>query len=177
MKDLGEAKKIIGWEIIREKSILKIDQKGYIRDLLESEGMISNHATVLPVKVGSTLVLNQVEDHQQVDLTAYQWLVGKLMYLSCGTRPDIAFVVGQLSRHNSDSRARHLRIAKQVLQYLKETITLGIEWSRDLAGYRLGENYGKLSIVKYADNSYAGDLDNRKLITGYCFFFGGGIVT
>ena len=30
IKDLGEAKKIIGWEIIREKSILKIDQKEYI---------------------------------------------------------------------------------------------------------------------------------------------------
>ena len=63
MKDLGEAKKIIGWEITREKNILKIDQKEYIRDLLESEGMTSCHATGLPVKIGSTLILDQVENH------------------------------------------------------------------------------------------------------------------
>ena len=108
MKDLGEAKKIIGWEITQEKDILKIDQKGYIRDLLESERMISCHETVLPVKADSNFIPSQAEDHQQVDLTTYQRLVGKLIYLICGTRPDIAFVVGQLSRHNSDLRARHL---------------------------------------------------------------------
>ena len=77
--------------------------------------MISCHVTVLPVKTGSTLILDQAEDYQQVDLTVYQQLVSKLMYRKCGTRPDIAFVVGQLSHHNSDLRAEHLRIAKQVL--------------------------------------------------------------
>ena len=64
MKNLGEAKKIIGWEITREKGILKIDPKGYIRDLLESEGMRSCHATVLSVKAGSTLILDQADDHK-----------------------------------------------------------------------------------------------------------------
>ena len=108
MKDPREAKKIIGWKITREKSILKIDQKGYIRNLLEFEGMISCHSIVLPVKAGSTLVLNQVEDHPQLDLIVYQQLVSKLIYLSYGTRLDIAFVVEQLSRHNSDSRVKHL---------------------------------------------------------------------
>ena len=135
IKDLGEAKNIIRWEITREKDILKINQKGYIRDLLEFERMTSCYATVLPVKASSILILDQVEDHQQVDLTAYQRLVGKLMYLSCGTRPNIAFVVGQLSRHNSDLRAGHFQIAKQVLQYLKGMITLGIEWGRNPAGH------------------------------------------
>ena len=176
MKDLGKAKKIIGWEITREKGILKIDQKGYIRDLLESEGMTLCHATVVPVKAGSTLILDQAEDHQQVDLTEYQRLVGKLIYLSCGTRPDIAFVVGQLSRHNSDPRAEHHRIAKKVLRYLKGTITIGIEWGRDPAGHRLRGKYCKFGVVEYVDSSYAGDINDRKLITRYCFFLERGIV-
>lgn len=128
MKDLGEAKTIIGWKITQDLTAgtLKIDQKEYIRDLLESEGMTSCHPTVLPVKAGSSFFLDQVGDYQQADLAVYQRLIGKLMYLSCGTRPDIAFVVGQLSCHNSDPRVGHLRIAKQVLRYLKRTITLGI---------------------------------------------------
>ena len=114
MKDLGEAKKIIRWEITRDlkAGTLKINQKGYIRDLLESERMTSCYLTVLLVKAGSTLFLDQAGDHQQVDLTEYQHLIGKLIYLSYGTRPDITFVVGQLSRHNSDRCIGHLRIAK-----------------------------------------------------------------
>ena len=32
-------------------------------------------------------------------------------------------------------------------------------------------------MVEYVDSSYAGDLEDRKSITGYCFFFGGAIVT
>ncbi len=51
IKDLGEAKVIIEWEITKdlEAKILKIDQKVYIRDLLESEGMSSCHPTILPI--------------------------------------------------------------------------------------------------------------------------------
>ena len=112
MKDLGEAKKIIGWKITWEKSILKIDQKGYIRDFLESERMTSCHAIVLLVEAGSTLILDQAKDHQQVDLTAYQRLIGKFMYLNCRTRLNIGFVVGQFSCHNSDPRVEHFWIAK-----------------------------------------------------------------
>ena len=159
MKDLGEVKTVIGWEITRDLAIgtLKIDQKGYIQDLLESEGMTFCHPTVLPVKAGSTLFLDQADDYQQAELIAYQRLIRKLMYLSCGTRSNIAFVVGQLSCHNSDPQMRHLHIAKQVLRYLKGTIMLG--------------------IVGYADSSYAGDLEDKKSITGYCFFLAGAIVT
>ena len=114
MMDLGKAKTIIEWEITQDLTArtLKIDQKEYIRDFLESEGITSCHPTVFPVKAGSSLFLDQREDYQQADLAAYQQLIGKLMYLSCGTHPDIAFVVGQLSRHNSDPRVEHLRIAK-----------------------------------------------------------------
>ena len=65
--------------------------------------MSSCHSTIISVKAGSTLILDQVDDHTSVDIVAYQWLVGKLMYFACGTRPDIPYVVRQLSCHNSDS--------------------------------------------------------------------------
>ena len=73
MKDLGEVKTIIGWEIIRDLAAgtLKIDQKRYIQDLLESEGMTLCHLTILPVKTGSTFLLDQIGDHQQADVTMY----------------------------------------------------------------------------------------------------------
>ena len=58
--------------------------------------------TILTMKVGLSLILNQVENHLQTNIIVYQQLVGKLIYLACGIRSDIAFVVGQLSRYNSD---------------------------------------------------------------------------
>lgn len=93
------------------------------------------------------------------------------MYLSCGTHPDIAFVVGQLSCHNSNPQIRYLCIVKQVLRYLKETITLGIKWKNNFADHRLGRKYRELGVVRYADSSYAGNLEDKKSIIGYCFFF------
>lgn len=35
-------------------------------------------------------------DYDETDLYEYQCLIGKLMYLVCETRPDIAYTVGQL---------------------------------------------------------------------------------
>lgn len=34
-----------------------------------------------------------------------------------------------------------------------------------------------MGVVEYSDSSYASDLEDRKSITGYCFFLGGAIVT
>ena len=179
MKDLEEVQTIIRWEITWDLAVdsLRIDQKGYIRDLLEFEGITSCHSTVLSVKVGSILFLDQAGDYQQADLTMYQCLIGKLMYLSCGTRPNIVFVIRELSRHNANPQIGHLRIAKQVLRYLKGTITLNIEWRNNPIGHRLRGKYEELEVVGYADCSYANDLEERKSITRYCFFFGGAIVT
>lgn len=75
------------------------------------------HPTVFLIKASSTFILNQIEDHQQVNLIVNQQLIGKLVYLSCETRLDIAFIGRQLSRHNSDFRTGHLCITKQVLRF------------------------------------------------------------
>lgn len=64
--------------------------------------MTLGHLTVLPIKAGSTPFLDQAGDHYQADLTVYQYLIGKLIYLSCGIYPNIAIAVDQLSYHNSD---------------------------------------------------------------------------
>ena len=90
MKDLGKAKKIIGWEISRDlkAGTLKSDQKRYIQDLLESKGITSCYPNFLSVKASSTLFLDQAGYYQQADLTKYQRLIGKLIYLTYGTQPD-----------------------------------------------------------------------------------------
>jgi len=94
-----------------------------------------------------------------------QELVGSLLYLATGTRPDISVAVGQLTRHVSASAMEHLAAAKTVLRYLKGTASLGL-------------TYGSAAAMGgYSDADYAGDLDTRRSTTGYVFTFNGAAVS
>lgn len=115
VKDFRETKTIIGWQVTRnvERDTMKIVQSAYIRDLLEEEDLGDCKSVNIPMKAGSDLA--EPDDYEEADLKSYQRLIGKLMYLSCATRPDIAFVVSQLSTHNADPRAGYMRAAKSVV--------------------------------------------------------------
>lgn len=81
---------------------IRVNQSAYIRDLLEEENLTNCNAPTIPMKADSGIEMNEPDDYDEADLGEYQQLIGKLMYLACGTRPDIAFVVGRLSKHNAD---------------------------------------------------------------------------
>ena len=100
-KDLGEIKTIIGWQIERDTaaSTMKIHQSAFIRDLVIEKGLIDCNANVIPMKADSSIKMSDPEDYEEANVHTYQRLVGKLMYLSYGTRPDISFVIRQPSRH------------------------------------------------------------------------------
>lgn len=59
--------------------------------------------------------MDQTGDDTIVDLILYQQLVTRLMYLVYKTRPDIFFVVWQLSIHNFDPKAGYISVVKQVV--------------------------------------------------------------
>lgn len=60
------------------------------------------------------------------------------MYLTYEFYLDIAFVVEKLNCHKSEPHAGYLCIVKQILWYLKKTITLDIEWGKSHAGHQSG---------------------------------------
>lgn len=62
------------------------------------------------------------DDYEEMELWLYQCFMGKLIYFACGTRLDIAFAVGQLSKYNADLRKDHLQAARRIMQYLKKII-------------------------------------------------------
>ena len=63
-------------------------------------------------------------DYKEAEIKPYQRLIGMFMYLSCGTRSDISFAVGQLSKHNADPRIEHMKAAKKFVRYLKGMFNL-----------------------------------------------------
>lgn len=50
----------------------------------------------------------QPENYEKADLHIYNRLIGKLMYIAYDIRPNVAFAVWQLSKHNADARKSYL---------------------------------------------------------------------
>ncbi|XP_073133807.1 secreted RxLR effector protein 161-like [Henckelia pumila] len=91
--------------------------------------------------------------------------MGSLMYLTA-TRPDMMYIIGLISRYMGPTEL-HEQMAKRVLRYLKGTLDFGIF-------YRKG---GNGEIISYTNNDYAGDLEDRKSISGYVFLLSSGAVS
>ena len=70
-------------------------------------------------------VLSDGERSSAADLP-YRELIGSLMYLAVGTRPDIAFSVSILSRFVSAPSLIHWKAALHVLRYLRGTRSYSI---------------------------------------------------
>lgn len=122
MKDLEEVRTIIRQQITRDLALgtTKIDQSAFIRDLVIEKGFIDCNATLISMKASLAIDIPDADDYDITKLHKYQWLIGKLMYLVCKKRPEIAFVVGQLNKHNADPRKCQPKAAKRVVQYLKK---------------------------------------------------------
>ncbi|OQD64238.1 hypothetical protein PENPOL_c008G04912 [Penicillium polonicum] len=62
--------------------------------------------------------------------------IGSLMYLMVGTRPDIAFALGLLSRFTSQPQSHHQVALQRLLRYIKATQFRRITYrSGQLIGY------------------------------------------
>ena len=168
------ARTIIGMRIIRHrvKRLWTLDQTSYIRDVLQEEGLLQCNPVSIPMNPGSYIALEGNGDDVQTETIAYQRLIGKLLYIACGTRPDIAFAVGCLSQQCSDPRVGHDRAARKVLRYLKGTMELGIHYHGAYA-----DTEALLTTLGYSDSNFAGDIVERKSTMGYCFFLVGGTVS
>ena len=87
------------------------------------------------------------------------------MYLTA-TRPNLMFAVCLISRYMSKSTKLHLLTAKRILRYLRGTTKLGIFY----------KNGGHGGLIGYTNSDYAGDIENRKSISGYAFMMRSGAV-
>ena len=72
---------------------------------------------------------NQYEiDH--IKVVPYASAVGSLQYAQVCMRPDLAFVIGLLSRFQSNPEIEHWKLVKKVLRYLQGTKGLMMTYRR-----------------------------------------------
>ena len=113
MKDLGATKKILGMKIIRDKAngTLKLSLSKYVKKILNRFSM--NEAKLVSTPLGSHFKLSKEqspkteEERDHISKVLYASAIGSLMYVMVCTRPDIAHIVGVMSRFMSRPGKQH----------------------------------------------------------------------
>ena len=172
MKCLGDLSFYLGCRIMRNRAKREIYliQDAYVEQLLEKYNVESLNAIDTPMAPGSRLT-KAPDDYVPTSnfLNEYQSLVGRLIWLSLQTRPDITFAVAQLSRHLVSPTTYHLNVGKRVLRYLKGTSKYGIIIKGDS-----GEDF---KVEGYTASSYADNRDDGTPTGAYVFHINGSLVS
>ena len=183
MNDLGQVQQFLGLEVTQTlPNKIQIHQAQFISTVLKRFGMTDCNGVYTPMESGQRLCLS-VETDELTDQGEYQSLIGSLMYLVVGTRPDISFTVATLSKFSSKPNRIHLTAAKRLLRYLQQTKTLALTYYKDLShihgscGELENRSILSTSLIGYSNSDFAGDHDDRKSTSGYIFSYAGGAVS
>ena len=93
------------------------------------------------------------------DPRLYRKMVGSLIYIMIGTRPDLSYAVTKLSQSMSKPTKAHLSLAKHVLKYIKGTLNYCLTFKKSDV---------PLKLIGYCDSDW-GTSEDRRSITGYGF--------
>ena len=167
MEDLGELRHILGLDINydNQEHRLRISQKAYVETVLKRFSMQDCKPVLTPMDPKKILQQCQNES-DKMDDKSFRALVGSLMYLLLGTRPDIAYAVGCLSQHLEKPTQEHWTAAKRVLRYLQKTKEYKLTFEKSERGL----------IFSFSDASW-GNTADRKSISGHAVFHGNWLVS
>lgn len=154
MKDLGKVKQYLGIDIeyLPEKRSMFLSQESYIKTVAEKFNVTDSKPVSTPMELNLKLEPAEVENSS----LKYRNLIGALLYIANGTRPDISFAVNYLSRYQNCFSDTHYKYALRVLKYLYHTRFLKLNYNG---------NYDEV-IDAYVDADWAADIIDRKSTTG-----------
>eukprot|EP00253_Pinus_taeda_P006661 PITA_06661 len=104
LKDIGATNYILGMEIKRdqEKGKLWLNQRKYVETILQRFNIQDSKPLKVPIPEGVRLSVEQCpktqEEEEDMSRVPYASAVDSIMYAMVSTRPNIAHVVGALSR-------------------------------------------------------------------------------
>ncbi|GKC75801.1 zinc finger, CCHC-type containing protein, partial [Tanacetum coccineum] len=93
----------------------------------------------------------------------YSRVIGYFMYAMIYTRPDIAFVVGKLTRYTTDLGTQHWQAIQRVLKYLKKTMD-----------YKLTYTSSPLVLEGYTDARWICNTEDNSSTSGWVFLLAAG---
>ena len=98
---------------------------------------------------------------------SFRHLVGGLLWIASMTRPNVANAVREVTRQAHDLALRHWKAALKILQYLKGTRDMGLNFSSRRSD----------KLVAFADASFADKNDDRRSDSGSVILFAGSAIS
>ncbi|XP_070014794.1 secreted RxLR effector protein 161-like [Nicotiana sylvestris] len=158
---------------MRSKEGIVLNQRKYALELISEVGLSDCKPASIPMELNHKLTtvdydkhVGITEDAELGDITAYQKLIGKLLYLTI-TRPDLCFVVQVLSQFMQNPKQSHLNAAMRIIRYIKGSQGLGIFLKK-------GETH---TLTAYYDSDWAACPNTRRSITGYVVKLGNSLLS
>lgn len=149
-------------EIQQEVDHVSFNQKLYIKKIVDkiSEKPVTTKVRVLMTSTPapSGIVFP--------DKSLYRQVIGAILFLSNGTRPDIAFSVRYLARFVEKPNLNHWKALQSVLEYVDSTKDYELRFPRKSSG----------ELSAFVNASYGADKADDKSTTGFAAFFNGGLV-
>ncbi|CAL4187015.1 unnamed protein product, partial [Meganyctiphanes norvegica] len=158
VKDMGQIRWFLGMQFVVSNSHISINQSLYTQNILQRFNMSDCNPRNIPCDL-SVYSLLTTESEPCEDPTAFRELIGSLIYLHMGTRPDLTFIISLLSQFMSSPKKIHMKLALGVLRYLKTHLHYELKYVKCQDG---------LNVIGYSDSDFAQDSD-RKSRSGYCF--------
>ena len=159
MKDLGVLSWFLGTEFNCSEGLITMSKKQHIGKRLTKFGMTQCKPKATPMVSGQER-FPDTESSELTDPTPYRAIVGSLIYIISGARPDLCYIVTKLSQNMARPTEANLIAAKHVLRYLKGTTERSLE-------FRKGVDY--LKLVGFCDSNWAGDVVDIRSMSGYGF--------
>ncbi|EXU94526.1 reverse transcriptase domain protein [Metarhizium robertsii] len=171
MTQLGEPKWFLGIHILRNRRnrTIWLTQDAYI-DKVAHKFSVQLEGKVPATPMGLEELLKSETQATKKSIEVYQQKVGSILFAAISTRPDIAFAVSRLARHNLNPSDVHHRAADRVIQYLYFTRSFGLR-----LGNQSQQNNKSVEIfIGSSDASFADNTDDRKSSQGYVLKLYGG---
>lgn len=154
----------LGFEIHRrrDRRLIKVHQRRFVLDMLTRFGLADCNPVATPCTVGAQ-AYNEGTPLDAETSSLYRTMVGSLLWVAMGTRPDIAHAVTMLTRHMQSPTDLALKGAKRVLRYL-----------RGEPGTALVYGGSPCRLTGQCDASWANCTNTRRSYSGYLFSLSNG---
>ena len=160
MKDLGKLSWYLGTNFKCNDNYVEMSQTQYVDKVISKFGMADCKPKPTPCILGIEKETEDVESPLLGNPKLYRAIVGSLIYIMTGTRPDICFAVTKLSQNMAKPTQANLNMAKNVLRYL--------QGSREKV-LRFQKSDLPIKLTGFCDSDWGASVKDRRSITGYNF--------
>lgn len=163
IKSLGDLHYFLGLEVARSKHGIQLCQRNMHRILADS-GLLGARPLSMPME--QNMHLSQTRGVPLSNATPFRRLIGRLLYLT-STRPDISYVVQNLSQFMQSPTDLHVCATHKVLCFIKNAPGQGLLFSSS----------SSLTLQAFCDSNWAFCPDSRRSVTVYYILLGQSLIS